>query len=691
MAVKQSVKIKLPVISKEFGASYSRVTKPTGVQYLLLTMLSMESSKTLTWEEMIAAFGIPEEIYEKVFKAVLTNMMVNKMIHIDGGINIEDGVYEVSLTPMGKEAFDKGVISQDPDVFSGNVYYLPAKEPGRKYLKDTEISSGTDMCDAVGFDEGIFLDIVPDDTKIENKVISNKKLFGVMDPEAEIFDFNIESGHTMHCYQQNIHFELDPNTGNFKILQGDFDDTFIKNRFETEKIVNIMDSSLFSSKSKEITFTKWNNKMPDWERFSFLLPAEVDLRNSKIVRINTKSCKSDIYEHMPSDLGYDIVSIESDSIGYEYYFVTKDVSISGFEGFAPCNVVLKRMISKENIAKIVKKIISEKNIENIESLVKTIEIVSILKEDIFINQLIEDHLSKTKNLESSIITLQNFKKESWYKYIPETIETSIVSRNGMKLDETTAILNRTMTQIDGSRLAASKKTGDSSKDLISADMILTVSNNAKRIIESFDLADHITKIILSGTNDEYHSKQLMSVQNASRNLADLKAIFHMMSLSNYSIDLEAMDETVENDVIRKTSTFTKEMNNLKQMIQNCSGYKDLMYYDAFFNDVTAYFKENMPLEKTPPITFAIKLGALLESSLKQITEPGKLSYMLDMAYEEGKVSEKDYEILKKFKDYRNKCAHEASVSPISYNTKKEWIETVKHVKPGINTNKKEEK
>ena len=155
------VKLKLPAIAKEFNASYSQVIKPSGVGYTLLTIIGTGSIREQTWGRVMEMMRIPEDLSESMFWPELEKLESNGMIRVNGIIGPDSRIGVAEFTELGRQAFNKGVITQRPEEFHGTVVNYPAESSGR-YKK----FSSEKLCSPEGFDQSRFDDIVPDESSI---------------------------------------------------------------------------------------------------------------------------------------------------------------------------------------------------------------------------------------------------------------------------------------------------------------------------------------------------------------------------------------------------------------------------------------------------------------------------------------------------------------------------------------------
>ena len=219
------VKIKLPAIFIDFSASYSHVNKLNGVQYMLLTMASTDSFRRSTWGEVMDRLGIPEIVFDQLFKPNLDSMINLKMIEPTERIVYGDYIEYTKLTDLGKQAFKKGVIAENVKRFEGTVAYRPGSA-NDKYVK----SSAVTYCGREDFKEDRYSDIEPDELLVENHISKNRMNYGVDQKDAEIFNLEMQKQPSLHCYESPIRLSLDATTGHFTFIPGSLDDNFIKSR-----------------------------------------------------------------------------------------------------------------------------------------------------------------------------------------------------------------------------------------------------------------------------------------------------------------------------------------------------------------------------------------------------------------------------------------------------------------------------
>ena len=68
------IEITLPSVTRRFSASYSEVTKPTGVQYIILTMIGSRSLRNNIWSDVIVSIGVSEDMFQPIFARELERM-----------------------------------------------------------------------------------------------------------------------------------------------------------------------------------------------------------------------------------------------------------------------------------------------------------------------------------------------------------------------------------------------------------------------------------------------------------------------------------------------------------------------------------------------------------------------------------------------------------------------------------------
>lgn len=679
---KISIPIELPAISKHFSASYSKVRKPTGVEYMLLSIIGTVSMEHDTWGEVMDSLKIQKKVFDMVFKPALEQMASSDANAEDGMIYFEDTptfesfIGEITFTKSGKQAFESGVIAEKIESFNRDAYFTPASASNCYVPRFSAVYSDR-------FDETRFSDIQPDDQMIENMIKVSKKAYGVPD-DADIFDIVIEKQKEIECYRNDVILELDQNTGTFSISAKDLEENFLKNRYDSNDLISSIPDNVFKSKNKDIVFKSFRDTVPNWERYTTFLPFDINIKDSKLILLGSDLVNSDRYAHSV-ELGCDILSIESSVLGYEYCLVRLPASIDGFPGTTLCNLVIRRTINDDAIREILVSIARKKDITSINGLKEAIATLSISNDDNLILEFVEECLSKSKNIRSDIETLQNFRKEKWYKNLPEIIEKTL-SESTMIKDPQNAvrILTETNTQIDGKLLANRFKREDIISNMDLSDKLLPLVRNKNKLISTLGIEDGLVNCILDNSCADYVQPPMSTASNMSKNLKRIKSGLGIVSPSEYNLDLDGLSKEKRKELSGLTSTFRKDFAALKEFVRSASRFSELAFYDTALGSISPSLTdlENLqPSEKQDDRLFGITLGVMLEHNLREIVTGSTLENMLIQAHEEGFITDGDYKVLDDFRNFRNSCAHDIDVPPLDKNKKRRLISLVKSIRP----------
>lgn len=668
------IEITLPSVTRRFSASYSEVMKPTGVQYIILTMIGSRTLRNNIWSDVIGSIGVSEDMFQPIFARELERMRDSGMIQYQGQINIDDPVSDVSFTEVGRQAFEKGVIATNTRDFTGGITYVPASA-GVKYVKES-----TDYYSyQTTVEDGFFDDLDPDEQKIENVIIKEKKAFGVGE-DFEVFDIIIGEDVKNGCYRQSIDLDLDPVTGSFMLNSRGLDDAFLKRRFDTENLVSYLAPALFSSQTNDLVFSCWRSELPEWESISYHLPSSIDLRKSKLVLVNGTSCRSDRYAYIGDREDFDMISIEGPSNGTEYCLVNVDVSMMGFSGTVRRNLIVSHAVDRDRILKVVGEAIDGMGISTFEDLRRALDMARSIDDQRTSVRLVSDYLGRSRDLISDIQMLQSCRNEAWYHEVPSLIEGIMVDR-GMDAETIFNILSKTSTKVLGNLIAGMISREDMDTRMRDADRLLPYIQNIKGFIRDTELSEGVSMRVRSREVGSYTSKPLSSASNFIRNLDSLMAIFGMRSLSDYSFDLEDIGVGHGKEVVSMYSTLNKDMESLKQYFPEVCN-QEIHGYVSFFRDMSDYCKgvDSNKVSDNNRL-FALKLGVQLEDNLRYYVDGEHLVDLIRGAHESKIINDEQFTELEEFREFRNKCAHRIEIPSLSKKKRKVWETIVKGLKP----------
>ena len=671
------VKLKLPAIAKEFNASYSQVIKPSGVGYTLLTIIGTGSLREQTWGRVMEMMRIPEDLSESMFWPELEKLESNGMIRVNGIIGPDSHIGVAEFTELGRQAFDKGVITQRPEEFHGTVVNYPA-ESSERYRK----YSSERLCSPEGFDQSRFDDIEPDDGDIENKVVRDKSEFNVGE-SMEVFDVRINPGKAVMCYEKDVSVSMDPVTGNFAMDAKGLDENFAKSRFSAEDIISSVPARSFESFSKDASFTGWRDSLPDWPSMSFMLPADIRLGGHRAVFVNGACCRSEVHMDVGDVLGCDMMTIDSSESGAEYCLVRRKTAVEGLEGTVSCNLVVRRTVDGERIEEVVRTLVQDMDISSREGFERALTLAALVKSDDLSMSLVRERLRVTADIITEIKAIQNHRKDEWYKIFKDIVEEAIVDR-GMTPREASDILAATKVPVSGYTLTDHYASAGEDP-LGTVDRLFDLVSNKAALVRGLHAEEAMAEMVLSCEPLEGLGSSIgLKASNLARNLGRLKSCFGMASMSEYAFDLDGFDADGREEVVKAVSTFNRDLRDVSRYIPEARGLREIESYSRFFNEMSSAFKAmggNEDPAKADDRQFGIIMGVRLENYLSAYADGNGIGEKLVSAYEQGRVSNADYESLNGFRKFRNQCAHSIQVDSIDKSQRTEWMRVIENLNP----------
>ena len=663
-----SVGMDIPVAVCDFEASYSRVEKLTGVQFLLLKVIGTGSFGGMTWGEVMDRMQIPEELFEIIFKRALGRLVLLKMIDVNGSMELDDEIGNISFTKLGEQAFRRGVIAEDVEPFRGTVAYSPASTV--KYSK----ASSVPLRDADEVIRNRFVDVSPNDYEVENHVIRRKMDYGVDDESADVFDFRMDGDYTLRMMHSTLDLELNPTTGDFVATNDSLDLNYLKGVFSSEDILSSIPEGHMSAGSG-VSIRSWRSTLPDWKSMTFMMPSDIRLNGAKIVLCNKTSV--DVHGSHTMDLdGCDMVTIDTSQVGYEYAFVQRDVSVSGFPGTSGVRMMVRRTIGPERIAEYLRAVIDASAPSDIDGLSDVLDMAGILGDAETTSRIVSDYIGRSQSIGATVKDLKRFSKAGWYRDIGIPAIRSLNER-GMDVRDIAKELSGTGLMLDPGMLADVLGTGVQERDMVIADVFEKMVKDHTLLINSLGLSDFLVDMVLDGKPMDSESRILASVSNMSRTLARLKDAIGIRSLSDYSIDLEFLMKTDDDRGLSSDlSTFLSDLSITGNVLKRSRRYGEICGYESFLKDVNSLLND---VKGTTDRGFAITLCVRLEAWLNGMGFSGNLVEMLEGARSENLISEMDHRQLNELREYRNKCAHSLEVPKLDSKKRKMWSKLVDRI------------
>jgi hypothetical protein len=683
-----------PIINSRVSAKYSATEKPSGLGYMLLKMIGLGVSENLTFQELIEEFGLPEDVFY-IFKDELNSLFSKKMIIFKSDIHLDSEISLISFTKLGLEAFSKGVISQEPKDFTTELYFAPGKKD-KIYKSNNNFKQYSKKVD-----EGLFQKIAVDSSDLEEFLKSDKnKSYYKIKKEEDIFDFKLEST-IPAIYEQSVKLLFDKMSAQFSLYEGDMDMNFIKSHYSFDFIMNFLNPCLFESSSSDIDIRKWGEIPMSWNNYDYLLPKDFIVRDSELCLFDSEYCivKGNSFSTPVCLKKLDSNAVIITSLGaFAYHFVNEKISIKGYEGSMKSNLVVHRLLSPEETDECLKEVLKSINLDETQGFIQGIDVCRrMIDSESEIQALVIKHLlgESIHGYHTAAVDLKKYENEKWHKKLPEFIEESLCERtdllkNGKEIADLLFSLSSEKIKSDWSSLLPLLFSSNSMSNSELADYCLDKGLDKRVIIRSSGILESLVQSILENEKIEGKSKFFSTVSNIRYNLAKLQNLTGISSFSEYSFDIDSIDDEIEKQIVESVSTlsssfdaFSSELKSLNLLKEVESSLDDIRRYLNIFKSINVTLKNRNKkmnqkdlLKEPNPRLFGISLGIRLENILKTMVPIASLNEMLEDVRQRQFISESDFKSLDEFRDFRNKCAHEAEIQSPNQEKKSEWLSLV---------------
>lgn len=656
--------VRLPAFRTPFTGKSSRTEKPSGIAYILLSIMSSDESRYQTWGDALRPMGIPDDMFG-MFAGEVAPMRRNGMVDADVIPDIDDSVSRTRITPMGLEAFQRGVVAVDTTVIAGNVVYCPARGEGNKYLVP-EAAPPTKSPDETA---GRFQDIVPDTDSMDDLVVSKRDKFGIRTDE-DVFD--LEFGvPEMRMYDETLNLDFDGARGCFSVVNSTKLDTrFIKQWYTADQLI----PAAWGTVAGKITVKSWDAEVPeDWTAVEYILPYAFKL-NVGTVLVNPDFCDID------GAMGYDgagAVVLISSEIGYEYMFVRREMTVGGIDGSVTMNCVVRRTLDKARIAETVEGILGKQKPGTTEEVGRLARLAFMIGSE-RATDLVAEYLTRAINLGVAVRAIgDSFRMETWHSVMPQAIERAMCGRTGKLKQDVESLISINAT-IDGRELAAAMSGRDAKLEDI--DLLCKIANSKAAVISTVNAGSMMVASISEGRSGEGRSAPFQKMYNAGKLLAGMKQTMSVRTLSDYSFDLSEIGSEALKQLKTDAGTYTKDISELEKYLNAVNGFDELRQYGRMFADLATAAPSSAKLEYMQGRAFGIELGVRTEAALEEMGCAGDLKTKIESALEAGLISKDAHSTLESIRLFRNQCAHSMDIPPVDKKTRSAWINAVKSLK-----------
>ena len=660
---KHASSIKVPVLLLSVSGEYSRFKKPTGLENLILTAIGTDTLSNDTWREFISRLSIPTTM-EPLFAEVMKDLYDNGVIS-DDRFDLDNDISCTGFTQTGLDLFEKGRIKQKPKTFRTSIYYHPSANPSDdRYLFTLQTSASDD------FNAERFESISYDEDELRKFLVKNKKEIGA-DREDEILTMNVDFDPSLQCIKRDVSLSFDEVSGDFA-FDSYLDSNFIKRYYSVSELLS---TKIDMFKFRDMGLTSM--KIPaDWTSYRYHLPCDFEFRGK--LRVYDPSCCSIPYAYPCNKLGFSFVEIIGSEVGRGYVSVKKDIRALGVDGAENHDVLISRTLTKDEIRSIMDKVSSDLDISDTNELIKFLELSENLLSRDSRNALLRRHLDAAKDPSQSVLSLKKTKKP-WVSELADVIESAVFDSK-KDLKESVETIKRSEMKVRCESLAKKFDKGDAESNLAVADALFTISS-APRIVSAVLGIDSILgDYIIKGRQEKFVSKELLAANTATVSLGKLRECFNIESPKKY--DLTVFDDSKLAVMKDSYSTFVKSMDIVRPLIDD-SKDSELSEYVELFQNLNEIYGKDVPLESLNGYLFGIGARRKLEGTLRKVLgRTENLASLIRIALESHIVTEEEYQILLKIKEYGNDCAHpknESAVPPINAGEKKSWIHMINDV------------
>lgn len=646
-----------------FDAVRSRMEKPSGVSFIILTMLNSGLMSRYTWGEMLTEFEIPVELLP-LFRDEIDSMMENGMLISSNEIIDEKcRVSSVKMTSRGREIFEKKVIAASPENFNGSVVYAPAFGT-RKYVPYDDFRLSLNNGNSTD------VDAIPDEDSIKYAIQSNKRSFGVNDDE-DVYDIRLSNPESK-VYSMDVKVNFNEVTGRFDIEDSTgLDLSYLKSSHDAESIVYSLGENIFEKMRNGHSVHVWNDIFDRvLENYRFRLPCEIKLDDS-LCFYNPSVCE--IESGVPIQSGeYDVVS-KTDGGFLGYRFVHTKLGVNGFEGNPSRNVVLEYPIEDQDARSMVADYIGASDISTMDGFNHALSVASRADFSDVCLDVIRRRLLSTNELTQTLVDIKKYRTRRWYSDVSKMLEDVMCERNNL-VSDCEAIYYAGF-KIDGCVLASNNVTDD--VRIIDAMCMIA---SPRSVLDTMEQNESIARMILNREVPESTKSEFFDIiRNASNNLFALRGFLGMNSLSDYHYNIDGLDPKVRKEISERSKTYSGSISKIRSIIRNAPSSMELEKYEKVFSNISSAL-DGKKINKDPSdLEFGIKIGIMIDKMLSERVEGSDLSDRITAAYNESLISSNEYETLDSIRRFRNTVAHEFDVPPLSSQKRKGWIQFVKRL------------
>ena len=577
---KYSSKIKLPILRYEVEISYSEVEKPSGIAYILLIMVQSAGRNGFSWQDLMVQFGLPTAMFG-VFRDELELMKSKGMVDYSCVVTLGTPVNAITLTEIGKKAFDQGIITSLNKSKLDTALYFPG-EGSRKFQiftpkKSAYILDGTDpRYEQISFDT----------KQIDHFIEQEKYLFSIRSSETI---FNINHVHQSYCsYYSSVGLSFNEVLGVFSIIGSKkIDERFIKKYLTINELFDNLETDPFKMPDELSDLVCHDTN--DWSNYVYVLPSNLTLNNEKFIISTLNSGIPDAYVVDALEGGSDFITITSQSIGYAYRIVQIPISISGMEGSINKPICIRRMINSKNISSIMCDVAKSQYDGSIISLSNSLQILDRVSNNSGAEYLIKVYIRATLDVRGVYEILKLYKRTIWNKMMSEWILDLLEDMDHNERLALCKAVYSTKVSISGQLAGLSLRSISVQENMELADAMFKIisQNTVNNFLESIDVADKIADYIMNNKTMDNPSSELFKKMNyASICLKGLRDYTGASEISDYFYSYDIIKPENKTAIIKYSNDLTSLLSYLQKYVPS-TGLDDLRDLANVYSEISS--------------------------------------------------------------------------------------------------------
>jgi hypothetical protein len=704
-----------PINEIQTNVEYADTEKPSGVSYLILTLINEFAGNDLSMANVMAAIGVPEDLYHIFVREVL-ELISNGIIRINDDVDNEVSldtfadlrINDFAMTEMGKDIFQSEILpSKKRMSMHSTIYHDPvtqtlSKNPPAAFIIETPGAQ-------VPFDNPNQLEAWLNTNKMQFDIKKDQRILSIAITEKTVKAINRNSKVILDVNMHQCDIRFDNNEIN----------QFFAKYLEQDYVTSVL-----------------LNSRPDWPVIGrtevqyanrIMHPSGIDemLRKKYRIFFASKITGKSVETHIPLKVDdYFFVGVDRQAIGYHRVLFPAMVSDKNWPVNIPC--IVETPINFSELEPIAIRHLITMNIA--DSISDIVNVIDVFQSSTIIDQLIVNRLSADKEglrllellsakgrnvriLTEAIRKISTLWLNSWveslFKRWDEDLVRTILRARGLsdyKEDQIIDLLVKPSPDIIASRLAL-------------LEWMTSGGLRESAVLARMNLVPELVKAVYT-TNEKKNDKQdvLAGAFQISVKFRSLRDAFRNL---NALLKLEDPNQYVSKETIasaefkRAYDAFKKAKKELDNyQILDPSGFSQFKNYVAIYEIIADIIANEEKIIATNPdrltksyiteliqdrqdlkalVSIACKAESIFKKAYSKVST---LEDMIDLALESKIVSQKEQQDLHRFRKERNRTVHyDPSNKSIDYDKSDllRWMDLWFRIEADIKAKASEEK